>query len=149
MGIGDWGLGIGDWGLGIGHKEDKNISPLKQIISATQKESNNIFKKINKNSKSQILFLTNNSKKNLNELDAEGKLKLKASEEKRKNNFTSHSTIIVKKPKNTSPIFSTKHHNKNKISIELNYNSLNKPKDIDKDRENKENSLNRNNIRNR
>ncbi len=101
------------------NKEDKNISPLKQIISVTQKDSNNVFKKINKNSKSQILFLTNNSKKNLNELDAEGKLKLKASEEKRKNNFTSHSTIIVKKPKNTSPIFSTKHHNKNKISIEL------------------------------
>ena len=45
------------------NKEDNNVSPFKQIISVTQKESNNIFKKININSKSQILFLTNNSKK--------------------------------------------------------------------------------------
>ena len=134
------------------NKEDKDIDQLKQIISVTQKESNNIFKKINKNSKSQILVLNdNNINKNIKDLNLndlkeneENKLKLRSFIEKRKNNFASHSTIIVKKPKNTSPIiFSTKHNNKNKIKIDKSYNSLNKPQDKD----NNDNSLNEKNIR--
>ena len=83
---------------------------------------------------------------NLNDLkeNEENKLKLRSFIEKRKNNFASHSTIIVKKPKNTSPIiFSTKHNNKNKIKIDKSYNSLNKPQDKD----NNDNSLNEKNIR--
>ena len=128
-------------------KNKEDISPLKQIISVTQKESNNIFKKINKNSKSQILFPNNDSDKNLKDLrneEKDNKLKLKTNEN-RKNNFaTFHSTIIVKKPKNTSPIiFSTKHNNKNRIKIDMNFNTLNKIND----KENNNNELNDKNIR--
>ena len=123
--------------------EDKNnISPLKKLISVTQKESNNIFKKIINNSKSQI-FLLNDSNNNSygNKRNVKDIRDLKICEEKKINNFTSHSTIIVKKPKNTSPIIlSTKHNNKNKIKIDINHN---KPKDIN----NNDNSLNENNIR--
>ena len=132
--------------------EDKNnISPLKQLISATQKESNNLFKKINKTSKSQILVLNDgnhiNNNNNRNIKNVKDIRDLKVTEEKRTNNFTSHSTIIVKKPKNTSPIiFSTKHNNKNKINIDINYNTLNKTKPKDKDINNV-NAINSNNIR--
>ena len=126
-------------------KEEKDISPLKQIVSVTQKQKNNIFKKINKNAKSQTLSL-NDTNKNIRmpKEEEENKVKLKSSIEKRKNNFASHSTIVLKKPKNTSPIiFSTKHNNKKRIKMDINYNSLNQPKD----KENNDNSLNENNIR--
>ena len=137
-------------GLSRNNKEDNNISPLKQFISVTQKESSNIFKKINKNPKSQIFVINDNNNKNTNnnnikdEENDEKRIKLKTPEEKRKNNFTSHSTINVKKPKNTSPIiFSTKHNNKNKIKMDMNLNSQNKYKD----KSSNDNSLNENNIR--
>ena len=123
--------------------EDKNnMSPLNQLISITQKESNNIFKKIINNSKSQILLLNDSSNNSYgNKKNVEDIRDLKICEEKKINNFTSHSTIIVKKPKNTSPIIlSTKHNNKNKIKIDINHN---KPMDIN----NNDNLLNENNIR--
>ena len=86
----------------------------------------------------------NNTNKNIKDTKEEEEKKLKNFVEKRKNNFASHSTIIVKKPKNTSPIiFSTKHNNKNRIKIDMNYNSLNKQKAQEKI----ENLLNENNIR--
>ena len=135
---------------GNNEKNKQSISPIKQLGSMTQKENNNMFQKINKNSKSQILFPNvKDSNKNMKDLineEKDNKLKLKKIE-KRKNNFaSSHSTIIVKKPKNTSPIFSTKHNNKNKIKMNMNFNTLNNPTD----KENKEddnNILNDKNIR--
>ena len=125
------------------NKDKENLSPLKQLISVTQKEGNNIFKQIKKNSKSQMFILTENNMSNNMKDIKEDENKLKSSVEKRKNNFVSHSTIIVKKPKNTSPIiFSTKHTNKNRIKIEMSYNTnTNMPKD------NIEISLNEKNIR--
>ena len=132
-----------DDGFQKNYKEDKDF---KHTISVTQKDNNNIFKKLNKNSKSQLLFFyDNNSNKNLKE-NEDRNTKVKSFIEKRKNNFaSSHSTIIVKKPKNTSPIiFSTKHNNnKNRITIDINDNNLNNP--IDKDKS--DISLNDKNIR--
>ena len=101
--------------------EDKEIAQLEKFASVTTKESNNIFKKLNKNSKSQMLDNIN-SNSNLNIKDDTNKLRISFG--KRKNNVESRSTIIVKKSKNTSPIFSTKHTKKN--SIIINYNKNNK-----------------------
>ena len=107
--------------------EDKEIAQLEKFASVTTKESNNIFKKLNKNSKSQMLDSINS---NLNIKDDTNKLRISFG--KKKNNFESRSTIIVKKSKNTSPIFSTKHTKKN--SIIINYyknNKDNKDNNID------------------
>ena len=112
--------------------KDKDIAQLKKIISVTQKENNNIFKKLNKNSKSQLLLLyDNNSNQNLKGLKANEDKNSKVKPiENRKNNFVKHSTIIVKKPKKESPIiYSTKSNNNNKLTNDINSNSLNKPKD--------------------
>ena len=107
-------------------KEDKEDS-YNLIISMTQKDSNNIFKRINRNSKSQVFLLNDINNKNLKDKDED---KLKSSIEKKKNNLVSNSTTVFKKSKNTSPlIFSTKHTNK--INIDINYNNdINKPKQI-------------------
>ena len=70
-------------------KNNKENKDIKQIISVTQQESNNIFKKLNKSSKSQLLFFYDNSNKNLKDLkENENKdAKVKSFIEKRKNNY--------------------------------------------------------------
>jgi len=122
--------------------EDKEIAQLEKFASVTTKESNNIFKKLNKNSKSQM-FENINSNSNLNTKDDTNKLRFSFG--KRKNNFESHSTIIVKKSKNTSPIFSTKHTKQN--SIVINYNKNIKDNNIDNILNGKKILLNETNMR--
>ena len=122
--------------------EDKEIAQLEKFASVTTKESNNIFKKLNKNSKSQM-FDNINSNSNLNIKDDANKLRFSFG--KRKNKFESHSTIIVKKSKNTSPIFSTKHTKKN--SIIINYNKTIKDSNIDNILNGKKILLNETNMR--